>query len=221
MMKRHALLGHSRTERIFDHGFGLGLMLFCFPRQCFLAGYELSESAVRLARAAAQALGFQSTDLRVFHSGEVVPAQWAHSFDLVISSHVLEHIADPGAALKQLALLIKAGGHICIIVPINEKPGEDQNHYSHFTAGSILKMLSDEGLEVTDSASVDRLYWLIKPLSMARQRKDTWQLMVMSKIVNGCLSPIPNWMLRIIDSILGRLEVPPTQFMVLARKRIA
>jgi 2-polyprenyl-3-methyl-5-hydroxy-6-metoxy-1,4-benzoquinol methylase len=216
-MAKHGLLNKSRL-RIFDQGFGLGLMLFCFPKDCFLAGYELSSRTIASAKAAAHSKGYSATDFRVLRAGESLPEQWRESFDVVISSHVLEHIADPMPALKQLLALLKPGGVACILVPINELPGEDLNHFSYFTESSLSAMLGENEMEIIHSGSIDRLYRLLKPLALARQRRDTIGLRVISKLVNAVLAPLPLGALYFFDWILGLLSVPPAQCLILSRK---
>lgn len=221
VMKKHGFLKKMQRLRIFDQGFGLGLMLFCFPRGCFLAGYELAESTIIAAQAAARKKGFAETDFRVFQPGLPFPEQWRNSFDLIISSHVLEHIAEPRPALGELLELIRPGGYACILVPINESPGEDLNHFSCFTESSLGTMLTDYKMEIIYSESVDRLYRLLKPLSLARQRKDTIVLKAISKVVNLISSPLPSWCLFFLDRLLGKFSIPPTQCIFLARKPLS
>lgn len=58
--------------------------------------------------------------------GENLPFE-DESYDYVISSHVIEHIFDPIAAMKEWARVIKTGGYIFTIAPIKELvPGEER-----------------------------------------------------------------------------------------------
>jgi SAM-dependent methyltransferase len=41
----------------------------------------------------------------------------ADSYDAVLASHVLEHLANPLAALKEWARIVRPGGHVLLIVP--------------------------------------------------------------------------------------------------------
>ena len=221
VMRKYGLLDSPTALRVYDQGFGLGLMLFSFPKNCFLAGHELSSNTIISAQTAARRLGYASTDLRIYEPAQPLPDQWLNSFDVVISSHVLEHIAEPKLALAQILTLLKPGGYACILVPINELLGEDANHYYIFSEASLSAMLHDLSMEIVSCDSVDRLYRLIKPLSLARQRHDTVLLRIISKIVNGVLAPLPFRALRGIDRILSKIDVPPTQCILLARKNLA
>ena len=49
------------------------------------------------------------------------------SFDTVFSSHCLEHMVDPAAAIKSWYSLVKSGGHLVVVVP-----DEDLYEQGHF-----------------------------------------------------------------------------------------
>jgi SAM-dependent methyltransferase len=44
---------------------------------------------------------------------------WDSQFDLVICSHVLEHIPDDAKAMKELFRIIRTGGYLLVLVPIS------------------------------------------------------------------------------------------------------
>lgn len=87
------------------------------------------------------------------------------SFDAILASHVLEHLVDPGAALKHLTPLLKAGGRFLIALPNiaywrprlqlarGRFPQEDFGHFDRthlrfFTFRSARAMIEDAGLVV-------------------------------------------------------------------------
>lgn len=216
LMRRNGL--RERVEGVFDQGFGLGLMLFSFPTDTRIAGLEMSDSAVAAARAEAQRLGFRATDLRVYNLGMEMPAEWNGAFDLVISSHVLEHLAQPGPALDQLVGMIRPGGHACIIVPVNEEPGEDLNHFHHFTERSFAELLRGSGLEIVEIRSCDRLLNLIKPVAFRLQRGPSLVDRALSIAFNAVFGVLPYAVLDLAD----RLRLPrgwrPCQCFALCRK---
>lgn len=89
------------------------------------------------------------------------------SFDRVVFGDVLEHLLDPGRAVRSATRLLKPGGALVISVP-NVAHGSlrlallqgrwdytdtgllDRTHVSFFTYDSLMAMLHDEGLVVTD-----------------------------------------------------------------------
>jgi predicted SAM-dependent methyltransferase len=48
---------------------------------------------------------------------DVIPSSHHHSFDVVLISHVLEHIPDPIRFLRSLQNLLKIGGYVTLAVP--------------------------------------------------------------------------------------------------------
>lgn len=84
-------------------------------------GYD---SGHHFGKAAADVTG-DAADLSLFAD---------ESFDAVFSSHVLEHMADMGAALKEWSRVIKVGGFLCLYVPsanLYPKVGEEGANPDH------------------------------------------------------------------------------------------
>src|SRR6185312_3593519 len=83
-------------------------------------------------------------------------------FDLVIASHVIEHIeavADDLAAVRQV---LKPGGALFVEVPNRSGnrslPFDDNRSHIHFfSATSLLRLLASHGLEALDVATGERL----------------------------------------------------------------
>lgn len=207
------------SPAVFDQGFGLGLMLFCFPRGSHLAGLELNQTAVDGATQEARRLGYTSTDLRVFVPEAPLPAEWKGAFDVVVSSHVLEHLSDPAGGVRWLASLLKPGGSACLVVPINEKPGEDQNHFSHFRVADFIQLVEANGFRVTDHHECDRLWHVYCPLAYSQQRHPTVPKRIASMSFNLLTAFLPAVALRMIDGFLGWFSVPTRQVFVLCQKR--
>jgi SAM-dependent methyltransferase len=80
------------------------------------------------------------------------------SFDVVVMSHVLEHCADPSAAVENVRSLLKPGGVAIISVPNNECEGLRQSgpswrwldvprHLNFFTGRSLAALCKRVGLD--------------------------------------------------------------------------
>lgn len=217
LMRRRGLLRQTGL-RVFDQGFGLGLMLFCFDRSSRLAGLELSRSAVEAAKAEAETLGFAEADLRQFEPGCPLPPEWHGCFDVVISSHVLEHIADAEGVLRTLVPLLRPGGTACLAVPINEVPGEDLNHFYFFTPASLASLASRAGLVPEESVECDRLWDLLCPLAYALQRRTTAGLRLASTVVNALTGILPLPALDLLDALLRPLGFKNRQVFLVCRR---
>ena len=217
LLRRHGLLP-GNGWRVFDQGFGLGLMLFSFDRSCSLAGLEISPQAVEAATAVARQRGQAGADFRVFTPGMALPAEWKARFDGVISSHVLEHIADPGPALDDLLALLRPGGHACLVVPINEPPGEDVNHFSLFSEGSFRSFVEGRGMTILECHACDRLWHTIVPVARRAAAGKTLFTGLVLLAFNSVFGFMPAWGLRLFDALLGPFGIPHRQCFIVCRK---
>lgn len=74
-----------------------------------------------------------------------------HSMDFVFSSHLLEHIKDYRAALKEWWRVVKQGGHLCLYLPHKElypnigQPGANPDHKHDFLPEDIVKAMQQLG----------------------------------------------------------------------------
>jgi SAM-dependent methyltransferase len=102
--------------------------------------------------------------LRPLFGGRVVqavvgrdPLPWT-SFDVVVMTHVLEHLTDPGSVLREIASAMNDGGWVYVAVPDVEsmdfkifgKRWDVVNplvHLQYFTEESLTRMLESAGFE--------------------------------------------------------------------------
>lgn len=95
--------GIDPQAEVFEFGVGLGKNIALLERK---AGYDISA----FARSFAEARG-----IRVFDDMADVPDE---RFDVVLSSHVLEHLNDPFENLKLLRTKLKPGGCLILVLPV-------------------------------------------------------------------------------------------------------
>lgn len=78
-------------------------------------------------------------------------------FDLIVCSHVLEHLADPKAAVLRLIPRLRDAGVLYVEVPLEiwgspPLPAEPVTHINFFTPDSLRALLEHAGLEVQSCA---------------------------------------------------------------------
>ncbi|MCH8881981.1 MAG: class I SAM-dependent methyltransferase [SAR324 cluster bacterium] len=117
---------------------------------------------------AAHALTLQGNAQRLPFPGEC--------FDRVICSEVLEHVQNPMAAARELARVLRPGGHLAVSVPTPmtewafrfasddyfNTPG---GHVRIFTPRRLVRLMARAGLEVRDihfEHAFHSLYWLCR-----------------------------------------------------------
>jgi SAM-dependent methyltransferase len=151
-LHRLELIGEvaSPPGRLLDVGCGRGDFLVSARDAGWdVTGVELVDSAARTAR---ERHGF---DVR---AGRLDDAGLADgTFDVVCALHVVEHVMDAPAFLRQLAALTRPGGHVVVEVPNfasllrrvqrgSWKHLRPREHVSHFTASTLFDALRRGGL---------------------------------------------------------------------------
>lgn len=72
------------------------------------------------------------------------------SFDSILCSDVLEHIADPFAFMRETARVLKPGGDLMLMVPFFYWLHETPHDYYRYTEFALRKMCADNQLEVVE-----------------------------------------------------------------------
>lgn len=153
----HALRLLPERGRVLDLGCASGgLFELLRPRAGHLAGLELSATAARAAaRIGDDVVQGALEDLALPFA--------ANSFDLVVLADVLEHLADPLAALRRAAGWARPGGAILLSVPnvahwqarltlargrwpAHDSGTFDSSHLRWFTRESVATLIADAGL---------------------------------------------------------------------------
>ena len=155
------LVGHDRT--VLDVGCATGYLARALNDQgCAVTGLEYDPEAAERARPSLQ--GLVVADINLVDLAEQFPDQ---SFDSIVFGDVLEHLLFPERVLRSAVKLLAPGGSVVISVP-NVTHGSlrlallegrwdyrdsgllDRTHVRFFTRESVLAMVRDAGLVVTD-----------------------------------------------------------------------
>jgi SAM-dependent methyltransferase len=100
-----------RAARILEIGSGLGYLTYAVQQAGYdITGLDISLDAITSARA-------KFGDLYLHKDLHVLAAEQPRSFDAVIMTEVIEHVADPSAFLDATASLLKPGGSLLITTP--------------------------------------------------------------------------------------------------------
>lgn len=144
-------------RRVLDIGFGFGLILFSLDRSNRLTGVELASSAVDFAREQARRRGFEGATFVQYCGAGPLPLEDA-AFDLVVCSHVLEHVPDDRFLLGEISRLLAPGGRALLNVPINEERFDDPNHVRKYTPDGFRSLVRSFGFEPLLETEADRLW---------------------------------------------------------------
>lgn len=219
--RMHEVLGElgvrCEEARVLDAGFGWGDMLASFPHSCRISGADISRSAVHRAVSDPALTRFASYDFRVI-SGADSEELPEGPFDVVISSHTLEHVPDDRAFLASMVRRLTPGGVAVLFVPV-EEPDYCPIHLRTYSVQSLSQLAREAGLSLVHAEGnmhVEGHVWTI--LSIPTRRR--WPVLryVASGVRHTILSAFPYPALRAIDRTLFRLGVGARQAFVVARK---
>ncbi len=210
-------LGFSCDDaRIFELGFGTGDLLFHFPTACTLMGVELSEAAVQAISADPRLDRYSGEWFRALAEDGSVPTPPRRA-DLVLASHVLEHVPDDRRTVSQLIEVARKGGLVAIFVPI-EPPDYDPKHVRRYTVDSLSDLMAGEGLKIVHAESnyhirSGPMRWLDHPA-----RHDWPVLKSLEGIRDLALTLLPYAATRGVEELLHHAGVEGSQAMVIGKR---
>lgn len=145
---------------VFDYGFGAGTFFRHFPRDARLFGVEMDAENVAAVRGMLTARGreadLQTIDITRWTEHPLL----ARQYDVILCSHVLEHLPDPANFLNRIAQCLHAGGAFIGLVPINERVMEPR-HVQRLDQSKLHAIASAAGLRVAAYLEADPwLYWI-------------------------------------------------------------
>ena len=72
------------------------------------------------------------------------------AFDSVLCNAVLEHVADPKRCLRELARVVKPGGHVVVAIPFLQPFHPCPDDYTRYTKDGLASLGREAGLEVVE-----------------------------------------------------------------------
>jgi SAM-dependent methyltransferase len=205
-------------QKVYELGFGTGDLLLRFDTSCKIHGCEASAEAVSAIEAEPgieRYLEFRFEKNQ--DNGD--PVFFADDYDLVIASHVIEHVPDDRRTLKLLAEHTKENGRGLFFLPLERPFNQNVNHVRTYTKAGFLNLLHQTGwqeIEVVENFRFDSgLEDLITFLS--RKNRNHSATMVEST-KNILFSLVPSFLFGLIDHPLSIIKIFPRQLMILAKR---
>ena len=198
------------NKRVLDVGFGGGQKLRCFPKSCCLHGAEVSQSAVTRAKQDSRYRNWQEAAFTLIPE-EPDGALPRGPFDILLSSHTLEHVIDDRAFLDAARSRLTPDGIFFLFVPI-EEPHYNPDHLRSYSVDSIRALVTDAGFEVRsleESMHINGHIW--KTITIPSRRR--WPVLkgLVDAVRLVTLSALTYPGQRILDKGLAKLGVGPRQ----------
>jgi SAM-dependent methyltransferase len=204
-------------QRVLDIGFATGDLLATFPRSCAIWGVDVSPTALEHAERSPLLSGFAQrrfTLLQESKSWELPDSE----FDLILSSHTLEHVSDDARVLRAAYDRLVPGGTLAVFVPL-EEPDYILFHLRNYSLQSITERVRLAGFEIVHtegSLYVNGHLWKILTIPSRRN----WPVLkhVVDALRMITLGILPYPCLRLFDKVLFHLGVDARQALVVAQK---
>jgi SAM-dependent methyltransferase len=150
ILDRLALGTAAGTVRVLEIGSGQGELLRQIRDRypaVELTGVDLSTTGLEVARRKLPGARFFEQDVMRAPRTEI--AGWATH---AICSEVLEHVADPATALRNVRAALPPGCRLVVTVPAGPMSAFDRHigHLRHFTAASLEAVLRAAGFEIIE-----------------------------------------------------------------------
>jgi 2-polyprenyl-3-methyl-5-hydroxy-6-metoxy-1,4-benzoquinol methylase len=151
-------------RRVFDYGFGAGTFFRYCPKNTQLFGVEMDPANTREVRVMLARRGFQHVQLEpidVEHWDTHVLLE--QQYDVILCSHVLEHLPDPVSFLRRISRCLLPRGLFVGLVPINERE-RNPHHVQEVDEAKVRQWLGACQLEALSYIENDPWFYWVQPL---------------------------------------------------------
>lgn len=204
-------------QKVFELGFGTGSLLLRFDASSALHGAELSTSALAGLAQDERARAYRELCLLATEA-DGSPRFPDTDYDIVIASHVLEHVPDDRAALAALHRHTRQGGFGLFFLPL-ERPRHNPDHARVYTAAGFTRLLREVGFEPLHVEENFRYAsHLVQVLNWPSRARIPVLGLLVELVKSALLALPPTSFVRLVEAPLAGLHVAPLQLAVLARK---
>lgn len=202
---------------IIEVGCGVGNVLAGVEKNARVDGVDICSTGVEYSSDCLKAA--VSRGINVVHGGFEEAAELDRQFDVVLLSHIFEHVTDMDATLLCIRPILKPRGLLYIEVPgifsIHRRmfykfdwvSYVTHAHIHHFCLSSLNNVLRRSGFELlTGNEVVEAVYRIGTATSQQRALVDTSDLVVFTEGYLAMLSSEQDWFITSVDSPMQALN---------------
>jgi len=208
----HLLRSAGRSlqgQRVLEIGFGSGAVLFSFDKNCEVHGLEISRSAIERAEQKAQEMGYAAYSFRLVTDESLPYAD--EFFDLIIASHVVEHVQDDAKLLQEIRRALKPDGVAVVLIPINENY-DDPNHLHRYDSRSFIRLAEECSLTVKSRIENELLFHFVEKFYFEEYNR-RWKVSgaILAALFNFPTAVLPFWVYRVLEAGMKSVGWKPRQ----------
>jgi 2-polyprenyl-3-methyl-5-hydroxy-6-metoxy-1,4-benzoquinol methylase len=204
------LLRVKESVKLLDYGSGWGTFLFALPRGVEAYCFDLADNTVRVTQNVMRFFGRSVRTISWQPDGAITP----DDFDIVVCSHVLEHVESDEKLMKQLSQALRPGGWCLINVPINEV-WEDPKHVRWYDGDRLEDLMTEAGLHIEISHEEDRWTAFLLEHEHAHPVAKPWLLALRG--LRALLAVLPRSLVKMGERLFVS-HYPFQQLIMLGRK---
>ncbi len=129
-----------------------------------------------------------------------------NSFDTVLCSEVLEHIAEPSKALAEMARVIRPGGTLILTVPFLGRLHEEPHDYYRYTEHGIRALLDAAGFTIETLQITGSIFSLLGHQVSSATVVGAWRLPVVRWLALATNVVLVTAPARALDAAIGPLR---------------
>lgn len=162
-----------KNKKVLDIGFGSGLMMFNFDNSCELYGTEFSDYGIEMCNEIAKKKKYSHHEFITPEESEILPYEDS-SFDVIIASHVVEHVEQDKLFLSEMYRCLKKDGMMFIICPIDNLDSDDLLSEDHLINPLYLEKKHWHVRNYNEVSFLDRFSHLPNKIYFHRFDMKTW-----------------------------------------------
>jgi ubiquinone/menaquinone biosynthesis C-methylase UbiE len=203
-------VGQNLSDKcILEIGFGSGSVLFSFNKSCEIYGLEISRSAIEHAERKALKGGYKKYEFQLI-SNETLPYPDGF-FDIVIASHVVEHVGNDIKLLQEIKRTLKRDGHAVVLIPINENYN-DPNHKHSYKSQDFIRLAESCSMIPVYQMENEFLFHFVEKFYFKEYNR-RWKVFgaIISALFNFPTAILPFHFYQIVDKCMLALGWKPRQ----------